>query len=253
MNQEKTGRFIAAMRKKQNMTQKQLAGELGISDKTVSKWECGNGMPDLDVIGPLCRSLKISVNELISGETLSTDNYSDFAEENMMNLLKETSVAKHKNLTAVFRVIMAGITFAVVFAFMLMTMTEGAGRIAYFIDFAIILLIIMITFVILLGAGMFKDFGRALSVCIRGSEGISDELLKQAAAAVELAEKTLVYTGLCIAAFYAIVTLHMLDDPAVLGPSLAFLFLSIFYGFIGALLLLPVKGRLRKQGIHLRQ
>lgn len=48
MNQENIGRFIAEMRKECNMTQKQLAEKLGISDKTVSKWECGNGMPDLE-------------------------------------------------------------------------------------------------------------------------------------------------------------------------------------------------------------
>ena len=52
MNQELTGRFIAQLRKEKNMTKKELADKLGISDKTVSKWETGNGMPDVSLLQP---------------------------------------------------------------------------------------------------------------------------------------------------------------------------------------------------------
>ena len=75
MDQIKTEKFIAAMRKEQKLTQRQLADILGISDKTVSKWECGNGMPEVSLMLPLCESLKINVNELLSGEKLTDDNY----------------------------------------------------------------------------------------------------------------------------------------------------------------------------------
>ena len=63
MNQVKTGRFIAEMRKQQNLTQREFADILGISDKTVSKWECGNGMPDLSLMQPVCKVLK---NEILT-------------------------------------------------------------------------------------------------------------------------------------------------------------------------------------------
>ena len=75
MNQVKTGRFIAEMRKQQNLTQREFADILGISDKTVSKWECGNGMPELSLMQPVCKVLKTDLNELFSGERLTDADY----------------------------------------------------------------------------------------------------------------------------------------------------------------------------------
>ena len=63
MDQIKIGKFIASERKRKKYTQKNLADILGISDKTVSKWECGNGFPDVSLLLPLCSELEISVNE----------------------------------------------------------------------------------------------------------------------------------------------------------------------------------------------
>lgn len=96
MDQIKTGKFISATRKELGMTQKELAQILNISDKTVSKWECGKGLPDVSLMLPLCENLKISVNELLSGERLSENNYRQKAEENMMNLIKEKEENKKK-------------------------------------------------------------------------------------------------------------------------------------------------------------
>lgn len=70
MNQIKTGEFIAAQRKEKNYTQAELAQRLGITDKSVSKWECGRCMPDTSVIQPLCKALDVSVSELFAGERL---------------------------------------------------------------------------------------------------------------------------------------------------------------------------------------
>lgn len=96
MDQNKIGKFISTTRKEQNLTQRKLADELGISDKTVSKWECGKGLPEVSLMLPLCEALKINVNELLSGEKLSDKNYNKKAEENMMSLLKEKEENKKK-------------------------------------------------------------------------------------------------------------------------------------------------------------
>lgn len=88
MNQEKTGRFIAERRKVISMTQQELADALGISNKTVSKWECGNGLPEVSLMLPLCEILGISVNELLSGEKLE-ESYAEKAEENIVELMQE--------------------------------------------------------------------------------------------------------------------------------------------------------------------
>lgn len=96
MDQVKIGRFIAAERKEKKYTQKQLAETLGISDKAVSKWETGRGFPDISLLLPLCNTLQISVNELLSGERLAETNYKQKAEENMMNLVQERQENKKK-------------------------------------------------------------------------------------------------------------------------------------------------------------
>ena len=70
MNQEKIGKFIAKLRKEKNMTQIELAESLGITDRAISKWENGRGMPDLSLLTPLCEKLGVSINELLSGERL---------------------------------------------------------------------------------------------------------------------------------------------------------------------------------------
>ena len=89
MNQIKIGRFIAKMRKKQSYTQRQLADILGLSDKTISKWETGSGLPEVSLMMPLCDALRININELLSGECLTDADYKKKAEENMMDLVKE--------------------------------------------------------------------------------------------------------------------------------------------------------------------
>ena len=94
MDQIKIGRFIAERRKAQKMTQKALADMLRISDKTVSKWECGKGLPELSLMIPLCDALQITVNDLLSGTIVSPVEYQTKAEENMMALIKENSENK---------------------------------------------------------------------------------------------------------------------------------------------------------------
>lgn len=97
LDQIKIGKFIADLRKELHLTQKQLAEELNISDKTVSKWECGKGLPEVSLMLPLCSALKINVNELLSGEKLSDNNYHEKAEENVMNLIREKEESKKKS------------------------------------------------------------------------------------------------------------------------------------------------------------
>ena len=68
MNQNRIGEFIQRSRKEKGWTQKELAEQIGVSDKTISKWENGNSVPDTGILTSLCEVLEISVNELISGE-----------------------------------------------------------------------------------------------------------------------------------------------------------------------------------------
>lgn len=101
MDQIKTGKFIAEARRAQNLTQRQLADKLAISDKTVSKWECGKGLPEVSLMLPLCEILQIGVNDLLSGEKLAEENYRKKAEENLMNLMQENAENKERMILSI--------------------------------------------------------------------------------------------------------------------------------------------------------
>lgn len=76
MNQYVTGTVIRELREKNKMTQLEFAEKLGVSDKTVSKWETGKGYPDITLLEPIAEVFKISVTELISGNTIQNQNVS---------------------------------------------------------------------------------------------------------------------------------------------------------------------------------
>lgn len=89
MEQTKIGKFIAECRKNKNMTQAELAEKLNITDRAISKWETGKGMPDSSIMLELCNELDISVNELLSGEVIKMENYNQKAEENLLEMKKK--------------------------------------------------------------------------------------------------------------------------------------------------------------------
>ena len=111
MDQVKIGKFISDERKAKGYTQKQLSELLGISDKTISKWECGNGFPEASLLLPLCNELEITVNELLTGERISQQNYMKKAEENMVNMIREKEENKQKILLTTMIGVISTITF----------------------------------------------------------------------------------------------------------------------------------------------
>ena len=98
MDQILIGKFIAAERKAHQLTQKQLAERIGISNKTVSKWECGNGMPDVSIMQQLCQELDIDVNELLAGKRLDISAQKKQAEENLLTQIRLQQQAKRSKI-----------------------------------------------------------------------------------------------------------------------------------------------------------
>jgi transcriptional regulator with XRE-family HTH domain len=74
MNQYVTGALIKKLRENRRITQLQLAQELGVSDKTISKWETGKGYPDITLVEPLAKALRVSVIELLAGDNVVNKN-----------------------------------------------------------------------------------------------------------------------------------------------------------------------------------
>ncbi len=98
MDQIKIGKFISKCRKEKKMTQAQLAEKLNITDRAVSKWETGRGMPDSSIMLELCNELGITVNELLCGERLKMDDYNLKFEENLLAVQKEKEESDRRML-----------------------------------------------------------------------------------------------------------------------------------------------------------
>ena len=101
MNQIAIGNFIENKRKELNLTQAQLAEKLGVSNKTVSKWENGKCMPDYGVIQPLCTELGVTVSELMDGEEQAQDSIRAYDDEQILDLIKRTQALESQRETLV--------------------------------------------------------------------------------------------------------------------------------------------------------
>ena len=99
MDQIKIGKFIAARRKKVKLTQAQLAEKLNITDRAVSKWECGKAMPDSSIMLSLCALLDITVNDLLSGEVVTMENYNKDMEAKLIEIMKQKEESDRRLLT----------------------------------------------------------------------------------------------------------------------------------------------------------
>ena len=99
MDQVKIGKFIAECRKKENLTQMQLAEKLNITDRAISKWETGKSLPDSSIMLELCDVLGISVNDLLCGEVVTMDNYNKELENNLLEMIKQKEQADKRLLS----------------------------------------------------------------------------------------------------------------------------------------------------------
>ena len=141
MDQTKIGKFIAACRKEQGMTQAALAEKLGISDRAVSKWETGKSLPDSGIMLELCALLKINVNELLSGERIMAETYDKKAEENLLAMKREVEEKNRQMLRTEYLIggpaMVAVLALCVVAAYVDMP----AGLRIGFIAFALVMLL----------------------------------------------------------------------------------------------------------------
>ena len=117
MDQVKIGKFIAECRKKNNLTQMQLAEKLNITDRAISKWENGKAMPDSSIMLELCAELKISVNELLSGEVSEMNSYNEKMEQNLIDMVrqKEASDKRLLKMEIVIGVLISIVFFTLIF------------------------------------------------------------------------------------------------------------------------------------------
>lgn len=250
MEQEKIGKFIAQQRKEKQLTQKQLGEALGISDKTVSKWETEHGLPDISMIMPLCEILDINVNELLSGEHLTQDTYNEKAEENIMNLMKDSEEQKRRNVKDIIAsivLIVGSVGFFL--SLQLASTTSIIDNIIHFIDIVAFGQIVFLLIFSLYFSGYLRAFGHAFVLLHKSN---SQQKLEDAVDAVSLAEKILVVSGVFCSIHSIIygIFLEVNTENFVLISlivDIAVALYPILYAIIGVIILVIVNGRLMKK------
>lgn len=110
MNQIKIGEFISSQRKKKNLTQAALAEKLGITDRAVSKWERGKGLPDVSLMLDLCEIFGITVNELLCGEIISMENSNLKNEQLLLDMAKELEKKNKTIWTSMWAIMIVSMT-----------------------------------------------------------------------------------------------------------------------------------------------
>lgn len=139
MDQEKIGKFIATCRKQKDLTQLELAEELGITDKAISKWERGKAMPDTSIMIELCDILEINVNELLSGERINMESINLKNEKLLLDLANEVE-QKNKTIWVSRRIIIGVSIVGCLISTALVSHFVPEGILQYIIMFAIIVL-----------------------------------------------------------------------------------------------------------------
>ncbi len=158
MNQIKIGRFIAERRKEQKLTQMQLAEKLGITDRAVSKWETGKSLPDASIMLELCGLLKITVNDLLSGEVVSMNNYNEKSEKNLLEMIKQKEQADKRllSLEIVIGLMSVMFLFSMIFIAALIEMQDWLKVVLIVFGFVIFMIGILVALRIEQVAGCYE-------------------------------------------------------------------------------------------------
>ena len=232
--------------KKKNLTQKELADKLGINDKTVSKWETGNGMPDVSLLQPLCEELSINLNELLSGERLSEESYNGKAEENMMDLAKDAQEGRNNKRRVGIIGIVCGILMFLLFVEFAIIFAGGIGGIYYYLDCPTLIMIVGILLGIELIAGRLRRVAKALIAAIKNSDLLDDDSRK-----LYLQDLKFAIRSTIIASFFTVLIgfinfLHTVSEPATIGANIGIITVSFFYGLVIVALIFALRERLKK-------
>lgn len=219
MNAILTGQFISRVRMEKGMTQKELAQKVGVTDKAVSKWETGRGMPDISSLDALCNALNVSVNELLSGEVLPPEFYEKKAEENMKTLIKENE----KNTKGNWIQMILGEVLVIV-AFVFLATCIGIKMLGNYFDLPSLL------YLVLISAGVV--------------------LLSRPAGKREIfaaLQKAVIPAGALASVISLIQIFLYVEDMEVIFANFAVALLPLAYGIFLYLLLLPITRHLKKE------
>ena len=100
MDMQKIGAFLSELRKEKNLTQNELGEQIGVTNKTISRWENGNYLPPVEILQILSKLYDVSINEILNGERINDSDYKNVSEENVKCALNRSNaiISKHKKI-----------------------------------------------------------------------------------------------------------------------------------------------------------
>ncbi|WP_458458422.1 helix-turn-helix domain-containing protein [Pseudobutyrivibrio sp.] len=241
----KIGSFISNVRKEQGLTQKQLAERVGVSDKAVSRWETGKGLPDTSIMSDLCEVLGININELLSGERLDADTYSGKAEKIMVDLVRDAQKSRNERKSVIIGLLL-GVLFLIVG--MLFIAFVSGSSLVYYLDTPSFIIVIAFQFILLGAGGQMHNFISAFKLIFsKHKEDLLSEV-EHCEYAIKYARMAAILGGILssIMGFVTVFAIVFREAYDVLGPNLAVAVLSLFYGILISIILMPIQGRLHK-------
>ena len=233
MNQIKIGEFIAQKRKEQELTQMQFAELIGVSNKTVSKWETGLRMPDVAILQNVCDVLKITVNELLAGEDLSEYSEKEYmkkAEDNVIVLMQEVSDVKESKWSGLLGILCS---IPIMIGAMVLTLVHvvGATNIVYFFNVPTIFYMVGLFLFILGVTGAFPKYIAGYK-CLFNIRKYNENEMNKIVCTLEYVRKLTWTIGFSIFMINVMAISINYTHLEVIGPFLAGVVVSPFYTII---------------------
>ena len=248
MDQIKIGKFIAYRRKKQGWSQKQLAEQIDVTDKTISKWETGSRIPDASMLLKLSQALEIDVNELLAGEEFSTEEYLKRSESNLVNLVGELNEMDKKRKSGKVGTIIGFLCIA--FAFLSMV-GSSLRRITDIFDLPTLLYLSGIKCLLLSTFGWIHHYFNAWKICA-SRKALPEKDIQPAVQAVKYAAVLTLTIGGITSSIGIFSMLNYTEQwGAMIAPALAQITLTFVYVAVEetvyAILLFQMKHMLLKK------
>lgn len=234
MDQIKIGKFIAQKRKERELTQLQFAELVGVSNKTVSKWETGLRMPDVAIIQEVCDVLKISVNELLAGEELTEKEFIQKTEDNIIGLVQEldkineTKTSKGLGILCGILIIIINGTFGRAYQQAIIFDKSFNFKFSIFFDGPTLFYILGMFFLMLGVTGAFTRYIDGYK-CWLNIKKYSENEMNKIICTLEYANKLILLIGLFVMLMNIIALCTSIGNTEAIGPFLSAVVLSIVY------------------------
>lgn len=248
MDATKIGLFIAEKRKLKNLTQQDLADKLHLSNRTISKWECGKGIPDSSIMMELCEALDISVNELLLGENISNEEYKIKADKNIIALMDKPKNTYKQNIVSVLGGLISEILLIVFLLVCIYANVMTGTKVYDFLDMPAALIVIGTTGIILMITGLVRNFMKSFKIVFGFGKDTSIEEIEKCIVSIKVVMLSAFLSGLALSLASLVGTLVNVTakNAGATNVAIAVCLLGFLYGVMICVMMIPLLGRLYK-------